>query len=127
MSSTKNGLTPLSAVNGWVTAFPVPEYEDWDGETAMDPYPFGRLRDIDGRLVYMFDYQYEQYLKNLEREEEKIVKEEGRKVAYLKLNIFTNGRYNATKFSKRCLLHLQCALGINSNTVGEKFIFTYYI
>lgn len=42
------------------------------GEMAMDPYPSGRLRDTDGRLVYMFDYHYEQYLKNLEREEEKV-------------------------------------------------------
>lgn len=64
--------TPSSAVNGQDTAFPIPEYEDWDWEMAMDTYPSGRLRDIDGRLVYMFDYQYEQYLKNLEREEEKV-------------------------------------------------------
>lgn len=88
MSSTTNGLTPLSAVNGWVTAFPVPEYEDWDGETAMDPYPFGRLRDIDGRLVYMFDYQYEQYLKILEREEEKIEKRRRKKSSFFEAEYF---------------------------------------
>lgn len=66
----------------WDTAIPVPEYDDWDWEIAMDPYPSGRLRDIDGRLVYMFDYKYEQYLQNLEdqKEEKEEAAEEEEKV-----------------------------------------------
>ena len=77
MPLTPNDSTPSVAVNGLDTALPIPEHEDWDWEIAMDPYPSGRLRDIDGRLVYMFDYKYEQYLQNLQdQKEEKEEKEE---------------------------------------------------
>lgn len=113
MPSTTNGSTPSSAVNEWDTAFSVPEYEDWDGEMAMDPYPSWRLRDIDGRLVYMFDYQYEQYLKNLETEEEKVLKEEGRRVhvASWKRNISTNGRFNGHQIFKKMSVILAVCIG----------------
>lgn len=70
MPLTPNDSTPSAAVNGLDTALPIPEHEDWVWEIAMDPYPSGRLRDIDGRLVYMFDYKYEQYLQNLEDQKE---------------------------------------------------------
>lgn len=67
--------TPSSAVNGQDTAFPIPEYEDWDWEIEMDPYPTGRLREINGQLIYMFDHDYGQYI--ISQEEEK--KEEEKK------------------------------------------------
>lgn len=76
MPLTPNDSTPSAAVNGLDTALPIPEHEDWDWEIAMDPYPSGRLRDIDGRLVYMFDYKYEQYLQNLEEQKEEKEEEE---------------------------------------------------
>lgn len=50
----------------------------------MDPYLSGRLRVINGRLIYMFVHEYEQYIIN-QQEEEK----EGKKVASMKLNIPT--------------------------------------
>lgn len=65
-----NDLTPSTAVYGWDIDFPGPLYEDWDFEIAMDPYLFGRLWDIDGQLIYMFDYQYEQYTINQQEAEE---------------------------------------------------------
>lgn len=82
MPLTPNDSTPSAAVSGLDTALPIPEHEDWDWEIAMDPYPSGRLRDIDGRLVYMFDYKYEQYLQNLQdqKEEKEEAAEEEEKV-----------------------------------------------
>lgn len=77
MPLTPNDSTPSAVVNGLDTALPIPEHEDWDWEIAMDPYPSGRLRDIDGRLVYMFDYRYEQYLQNLEQQKEEKEEEAG--------------------------------------------------
>uniref|UniRef100_K1QU58 Uncharacterized protein n=1 Tax=Magallana gigas TaxID=29159 RepID=K1QU58_MAGGI len=51
MPLTPNDSTPSAAVNGLDTALPIPEHEDWDWEIAMDPYPSGRLRDIETRNV----------------------------------------------------------------------------
>lgn len=54
-----NDLIFLVVVSGLDIVLLIFEYEDWDWEIVMDFYFFGRLRDIDGRLVYMFDYKYE--------------------------------------------------------------------
>lgn len=62
--------TPSSAVNGQDTAFPIPEYEDWDWEIEMDPYSLGRLRDINGQLIYICDQDYKQYIFSQQEEEE---------------------------------------------------------
>lgn len=92
-----NDLTHSAAVNGWDTDIPGPLYEDWDFEIAMDPYLSGRLWDIDGQLIYMFDYQYEQYTINQQEAEE-------------------DASYQ---------MKGTCSLGekYHLNTAGEKFVF----
>lgn len=53
MSYTTNKLYLPSPNNQWHVAIPDPSFQDWDAEIAADPFPSGRLRDIDGRLINM--------------------------------------------------------------------------